>query len=145
MKTHKGLSSRKYEVKSKYQNIPSADFFGPRSTHFQNFIFFGIFSKKEAKHKNKVFFYEPITHRTEALLNQREHKVKLFNPVFETKIKTSKSHLDEKHFYPFSENFWCVDLWITNKKPVSIYQFRYQNTAKKWRYTNNLKYVKKLY
>ena len=34
MKAHKGLSSRKYDIKSKYQNIPSADFFGPITTHF---------------------------------------------------------------------------------------------------------------
>ena len=128
------------------RTFPQQIFFGPRSTHFQNFFFFlEFFLKKKLNTKTKFFFYEPITHRTEALLNQREHKVKLFNPVFETKIKTSKSHLDEKHFYPFSENFWCVDLWITNKNLFLFTNSDIKTQQKKWWYTNNLKYVKKLY
>ena len=34
MKAHKGLSSRKYDIKSKYQNIPSADFFWTNNNSF---------------------------------------------------------------------------------------------------------------
>ena len=71
MKAHKGLSSRKYDIKSKYQNIPSADFFGPITTHFPREqrrliicvlayalrISIFLLPKKYQNNKNKIPFF----------------------------------------------------------------------------------------
>ena len=65
MKTHKGLSSRKYEDRSEYQNIPPANFYFCKFFHhlkhklkLENEMV-EVFAKSE---KNVLKYFQPPQH-----------------------------------------------------------------------------------
>ena len=86
-----------------------------------------VFSKKEAKHKNKVFW--DINQLLELKYEDAEKSIKLQFRKSKQKNKYSKSHLDENTL-SFLRKILVRRPMGDIQKPVSVYQHRYQNTAK---------------
>ena len=85
-----------------------------------------VFSKKEAKHKNKVFW--DINQLLELKYEDAEKSTKLqFRKLKQN--KNSKSHLD-RNTLSFHRKILVRGPMENTQKPVSVYQQRYLNTAK---------------